>query len=251
MILRIIWKSESYESLPSPGHTEDVSREEGGWWFSETFSSSGERSCYKVISRKSFDGGASMIEVLSPLPDTFIATPCWQDGPPQPWVRLQDGWQLPSGLHVIQFQGTQLPSGLQVPEYMRNEAQSILHSILTDESRVSKGLSDLSKPALQGSTQKEVSPLQKKPLHESSDGTHHSYPSVPKGPYQGQVQLPESRCLASASPKGVQTGSLCPPRLLPDGQPPRTKGHHPRGRHGPPSRAHQVSQVCLIDPQLS
>ena len=251
MILRIIWKPESYESQLSSTNIEEVLREEGGWWFSETLLSTGTRSCYKVVSRHTMNGGTTMIEVCSPLSDTFIATPCWQDGPPQPWVRLGEGWQLPSGLHLVQLQSSQLSLALQVPEHIRNEATNILQSIMTDESLVLKGLSDLLKPALRESTQKGVSPLQKQLRHESSDGTHHLLPSVPKGPYQGQVQLPESRVPVSGSPKGVQTGSLCLPRLLPDGQPPRTKGHHQRGQHVLPSRAHRVSQVCLIDPELS
>ena len=251
MIIRIIWKPESYESLPSNSQTEQVLREEGGWWFSETILSSGTRSCLKVISRRAFNNGANMIEVCLPLSDTFIATPCWQDGPPQTWTRLQNGWQLPSGLQMVQLQSSQLPSALYVPEHMRNEAKSIVQSIMTDESHVPKDLSVLLKPEQQVLTRKEASPLQMQQQHKSFDGTRHFHPSVLKEPYREQVQLPELRGLVSGSPKAVQSGSLCPPRLLPDGQLPRTKGHHPRGRHGPPSQARQGSQICLIDLQLS
>jgi hypothetical protein len=251
MIVRLIWNSEYHESPPPTAQTEQVLREEGGWWFSETFSSTGIRSCYKVISRHMLTDGKSMIELCSPLSDTFIATPCWQDGPPQIWVHHGEAWQLPFGLRMVQWQSSQQPLELQVPENIHNEVMNILQSIKTDESLVLKDLSDLSKPARQGLTQMEESPLQTRRQPESFDGTHRPHPSVPKEPYRGQVQLPESREPVSGSPKGVQTGSLCPPTLLQGGQPPRMKGGHPRGRRGPPSQARQVSQVCLIDPQLS
>lgn len=251
MFIRIIWNPKSYESPSPSAHSEDVLREEGGWWFSETILSSGTRSCFKVVSRHALDDGTSMIEVLSPLSDTFIATPCWQDGPPQSWARLANGWQLPSGLQLVHVSASQLSLVLQVPENIHNEAKNILQTILTDESQVPKDSNVPLKPVPQVSVPQEVSPLQMSQRPGPSDGTRYPHPSVPKGPYQGQVRLHELRGPASGFPKAVQFGSLCSPKLLPDGQLPRTKGCHLRERGGLPSQARKVSDVCLIDPQLS
>lgn len=249
MIIRVFWKSSSVQE-PSK-ETESVIRIEGGWWFSETCIQSGVCSAWNVISRQPLQEDGACIEVLVPLPDSFIQTPCWQDGPPQLWSRLEGGWLLPSGLQMFQGQPSQLSLALQVPEHLRNEALRKIQPILTDESLVVKDLSGLLKPVLQESKRKEVSPSQKKQRYELSGEIHPMILSVPKESYQAQVQSLESRGPVSGSPKDVQTGSLCLPTLLPDGQPPRKKGNRPQGRRGPPSQDHRVSQTCLIDLQLS
>ncbi len=256
MIVRVFWNSESHESPPPTAQTEQVLREEGGWWFSETFSSTGIRSCYKVISRHMLTDGKSMMELCIPLSDTFIATPCWQDGPPQIWIRRQGGWELPSGLMVFQGQPSQLPLELQVPEHLRTEVQRKLPPTMYD---VSQGLKDSIAPLPPGQqhqTPQGVSPLRMKRPHESSSRipgvpTHQALSSPPQGPLQGQPPQPESQVSASASPKVVQTGLLCSPKLLPDVPLPRKKGPRPQGRRGPPSQDHQCPPLCLIDPLLS
>lgn len=251
MNIRVIWKSSSNQIPSKEANQTTVLRTEGGWWFTETFVQSGTCSSWKVLCRQPLQDEGAFVEVLVPLPDSFIQTPCWQDGPPQVWIRQEDVWHLPLGLQMFQGQPSQLPLAQQVPEHLRNEALRKIQPILTDESRVLKDLSDPSKPERRVSTQKEGSLSQTKQRHEPSGDTRLMLPSVPKGPYRAQVQSPESRGSVSGSPKDVQTGSLCLPTLLPDEQSPRKKGRRQQGRHGPPSRARQVSQNCLIDLQLS
>ncbi len=256
MIVRIIWKPVTPMSSEGSQTTDMILRTEGGWWFSETNMNTGDCVCYKVTSRISLDDGRAVCEVLSPLPDSFLTTPCWQDGPPQPWIRRQEGWQLPSGLLVTQGQPFQQPLALQVPEHLRTEAQRKLPPKVCDEFQGPKDSTVPSQLGRQHQTPRGESPSQMKRPHESSSQipgvpTLQASPSLPQALLQGQPPQPESQGSASASQKAVKTGLLCSPKLLPDVPPPRKKGPRPQGRRGPPSQDHQCPPLCLIDPLLS
>lgn len=256
MIVRILWTPDTQVTPPPSAETEQMFRTEGGWWFSETNVVSGKCLCYKVETRLSLDEGRALCEVVSPLPDTFIASPCWQDGPPQTWIRHQEGWELPSGLMVFQGQPSQLSLALQVPEHLRNEVQRKLPSTMFDVSQGPKGLTDPLLPGRQHQRPQGASPSRTKQRHESSSQTPgvltpHDSSLPPQEPGRERPPQPESQVTASASPKAVQTGLLCSPKLLPDAPPPRKKGSRPQVRRGPLSQDHQCPPLCLIDPLLS
>ena len=67
--------------------------------------------------------------------------------------------------------------------------------------------------------------------------------SKPRQQYQGQPS-------ASGAPKGVKTGSLCQPTILPVGQPPRMSPYRPKEYQKQPGQTHQMTSYqdqCRIN----
>lgn len=320
-MFRVYWNINRNE-IHSETPTSTVQRVEGGWWFAEEFEN-GNRRAFRIIERDVLLNGEIVMELLEPLGDDFIQTPCWKDGSPQPWMMLSDQRQqgsLEECIQLKQLSGQSLmacntssqvhsssppsahPSSQEQPEFLVEYLQMVKKGKSVVELQLLPGQRLMACAALEKAmslppwvslvSQKrqkthEISEIetlwkkyttsayrafsnsashaQRKPLRQeqwvtpSSQNLQQYSPSRQGPPYpsQGRNQplfsMPnqqlEEQAPSFVSPKGVQSGSLYPPTLLPETQSLRkTSGHH-QGQQRRNQQVHSKAQMkgCLID----
>ena len=265
-MLRIYWKD--IDIRPAERH-QVVERVDGGWWIADL-------DTYSIISRTSVEG--FILEALQPL-EGVPQQPCWEE-PPQTWSlhRAAEGveaWSL-GEQQLLQISLEKL--SLQRSPQLSQQVSQYLFLPLTQVWLPSWVLQEVSLPStcidtalhsIQSLLQSEHLTVPLKPVQQppkQKEGSHEqtvllpqSYQkmqktprvkesfSSPSKPAVGQPQQPSVQVAPSPFPKGVQTGTLCPPTYLPEKQVPRkSPGHLPKHQQ----RRKQDLQ-CQIVPELS
>jgi len=223
--------------------TRAVERCEGGWWFAETVGS--KRSAFRVLNRTDIKEYECIVEVLEPLPDDFIQTPCWLE--PQGFG--------PQGLEPLEFPFGQMKAALSLPSVVQqfgtmNKLYETVQKII-DETQTKhlplQGLQEHSlKQSLQSLKQKEEPVLQTAVTHSAS---RKEMASPKKLSSRHVPQVPKVNS-PSVQSKGNQTNSPCLSKNQPKKQAPRKTVNHPKEMHIPRQKNHHTRSEptkCLID----
>jgi hypothetical protein len=233
-----------------------------------------------------------VIEVLKNLPSDFVQTPCWkepklpmlwkqlevrdsatlyllhqevveqdqqvgqqdqqereQEGQQEGQERQQERQHLFQVSFLMDMELSSLPS--LVLEHLNNYSTK-LHAIVP---YIQQKLCSKTYLHLHSSKHSEV---HAKPLEESVQQTIQDSQVSPevRASLPKSVSLPSSQLSkstpSSAAPKGIQTGLLCQPKILPEKQSPRKSTVHPKVQRKPPSQNRRKTgqpMKCLI--QLS
>jgi hypothetical protein len=262
-MIRFYYKDNKKQALKN---TSDYTRIEGGQWFTEIFETFSKS--YRVQRRFSVEN--IFFEHVYPMEDSFMQTPCWQDGPllragivrsEMNWTLFELAQQPESELAQMVLSGPlQTPPPewvIQELEFHNISKETLLSAIRTCEPRAF--LNPIAREPLeqQHPKQREGSPLQKQRQTQPSNERVRVDPRAASSssglkPASKQHLQPELQVPVFSVPKSVQIGSLCPPVNLPAEQLPRKLPCHLKAH--PPRREQvraKVVQQCLIDPSLS
>jgi len=260
-MIRIYWSIPS--SIDGYNSTKNsIQHCEGGWWFAETIGST--RSAFRILDRIPIEPHDCIIEVLEPLADDFVETPCWLDST-KDWKTLtfQDCPQLILQEQVLQeqqqsrllrlsFPLEQMSLALSQPMVLQHlgNLSTSLHETIHKIHLKSYSLPVLQEQSLkqhpQHLVQKEEPVVQRIHTRQASLGEKVSQKGV-SAQHSSQLSIADP---FFAEKKGIQTGALCLPMILPEKQAPRKTKHHRKGQQIPPHKMHHKEIVltkCLIN----
>jgi hypothetical protein len=263
-MIRFYYKDNKKQALKN---TSEYTRIEGGQWFTEIFETFSKS--YRVQRRFSVEN--IFFEHVYPMEDSFMQTPCWQDGPllrvgivrsEMDWTLFELAQQPESELAQMVLSGplqTPLPEWvIQELEFHNISKETLLSAIRTCEPRAF--LNPIAREPLeqQHPKQRAGSPLQKQPQTQSSNERVRVDPRAASSssglkPASKQHLQPELQVPVFSVPKSVQIGSLCPPVNLPAELPPRKTLDRQKAPRLPHARAHvkAVPQFAFVLSELT
>lgn len=251
-----------------------IQRWEGGWWFSEE-DTLNTRSVFRVLDRLDCLSGLQdcFIEILSPLPSEFVESPCWKEAIPTQWSVL---FENSEGVSLLVAESVPLAGAVgQQQQQQQQHLQQLLLSFpaslelssLPSEVQLHFGMLHqsvyamlpqvrtliASKTYLPSFHDAHVQTLATK--SEKSPACNASPPQVVKilqnqqnSPKKGGSKpslQPPIPLHAGSGPKGIQTGSLCQPMILPEKQEPRKTNRQKKKAYHKP-RVQTKTVPCLI-----
>jgi len=193
------------KNTKEPIHVENVTRVDGGWWFSET--SSEGRHVYTVVDRQLISPD-HVLEFLEPLPEDFVQLPCWEEGPQLVQVHRkmnQEHLKSIGDLQVIQWASGELPAWVQEEVGHDSIVQKIMKSmVLLQEDVINSSLTEKHRTKL-----------------------FHSQ----KQKYVQQPSQQSQKAPSSFHQPNLKTGQLCPPTFVPETQSSRVLHYQPSKPH--------------------
>jgi len=272
-MIRIYWNTprSSEETVVFASSCNQIQHWEGGWWFAEDDLQSSKRSVFEILDRicPIESSCNEVLELLKPLPDNFIHSPCWKGE--------DQTWHLHSSKELVQHQVLE-------PRVPVSEQSEVLHRLVFPFEAAPLALAMLPELPLSDMMNKLVNETVHsiESNYRSSQAVHESQLMRPQQPvlqntntFVKEQTIPrssgkqkgsqgtsppshpeksETRAYISPPSKAIQSGVLCSPMTLPKKSHLRKSPQARKEHHKPPSQRNHtafVSKECLIDPRES